>query len=353
MKVRLPKYTRKDYTVMLCVMLPFTMVLNSVIFRSLYFSDWKIFVLATIITGTGVCIDFILCGFVAVKMKKRFPLEKDVSRKLVFMILSFWLFTTLFLYLLFGGYEWIGFYGYSFNENAFIWSCIALGIVNVFLTFLMEGVAGYESWKDSMEETEKLSKAYNQSRLLGLKSQVNPHFLFNSLNALSSLISEDEQEAEKFLDEMSKVYRYMLRNEADQLVTLETELKFVDSYYYLLRVRYGDALQLAIAVHENDKWQSIPPLTLQVIIENSFTLNALNKNAPLQIVIQSNGTGVLEIKNNIQPKIITDHINYEAGLDNLVNRYYLLTHHPLTINETQTERCISIPLITRKAEVEA
>jgi len=333
-------------------MLPFTLMLNSVIFGSLYFLDWQLFALATIITGVGVCIDFILCGFVAVLMKKRFPLEKDVGRKLVFMILSFWLFTTLFLYLLFRGYEWIRLYGYSFNESAFIWSCIAFGIVNVFLTFLMEGVAGYESWKDSMDETEKLSKAYNQSRLLGLKSQVNPHFLFNSLNSLSSLISEDEQGAEKFLDEMSKVYRYMLRHEVDQLVTLETELKFVDSYYYLLRVRYGDALQIVNAVHENDKFHDIPPLTLQVIIENSFTLNALNKNAPLQIFIQSNGTGVLEIRNSIQPKIITDNINYEAGLDNLVNKYYLLTHHPLTISETKTERCISIPLITQKAEVE-
>jgi len=89
-----------------------------------------------------------------------------------------------------------------------------------------------------------------QSQLLGLKSQINPHFLFNSLNSLSSLINEDEQEAEVFLDEMSKVYRYLLRSNDEELVTLQTELDFIRSYFYLLKTRLGRALELRINVPE-------------------------------------------------------------------------------------------------------
>ena len=353
MKIRLPQYTSKDYTVMFWVTVPFSLLVNSIIFGGLYFSDLRLFALSTVITWAGVCIDFILCGIVAVTLRKRFPSERQVSKRLVLMILNFWLLTLVFLYTLFRGYEKIPFWNNTFNETAFIWSCIGLGIINVFLTFLMEGVSRYDNWKESMEETEKLSKAYNQSRLLGLKSQVNPHFLFNSLNSLSSLISEDGAAAEKFLDEMSKVYRYMLRNEDDQLVTLETELKFVESYIFLLKTRYGGALQLTTNIGENDKLKYIPPLTLQVIIENAFSQNTGSKNAPLRISIRSWGNGVLEIRNNIQPKTITEDINYEAGLDNLVNKYRLLVQLPVRIQDTAEERCIQVPLIHKKEEVSA
>ena len=131
------------------------------------------------------------------------------------MIFTFLCMSGLFLLLMFKLYANIKYFSYKINEDSFVWAYFAMGISNVFLTFLHEGIARYENWKKNQEETELLKDAYQQSRLLGLKSQVNPHFLFNSLNSLSSLISEDEEEAEVFLDEMSKVYRYMLRNDED------------------------------------------------------------------------------------------------------------------------------------------
>jgi two-component system LytT family sensor kinase len=91
----------------------------------------------------------------------------------------------------------------------------------------MEGIARFQRWKDSQNESEKLGAAYKQSQLNALRSQVNPHFLFNSLNTLSSLIEEDEEKAETFLNEMSKVYNYMLRSDNEQLVPLQYELKFL------------------------------------------------------------------------------------------------------------------------------
>jgi len=179
---------------------------------------------------------------------------------------------------------------------------------------------------------------------------VNPHFLFNSLNSLSSLISDNEEEAEKFLDEMSKVYRYMLRNDDDHLVTVETELKFLQSYIYLLKARYGDGLRISINVNDADREKCIPPLTLQVIIENAIHQQTISKNSPLEIKIDSGKKHELIVKNNIQLKIVTEMADQETGLDNLIHKYRLLNDSIVLIEESGTERSIILPLITKKEE---
>jgi two-component system LytT family sensor kinase len=350
--MKLPRYTSKDYEVLLWIMMPFAMVINTLIFGRMYYSSWPIFLIATFITGIGCAIDFILCGYVAVAMKARFPSEKQLTRRLTFMILIFLTLTGLFLYSLFQGYESIGFYGYRFNETGFIWSYIAMGILNIFLTFLHEGISRYEEWKANLKETERVRLSYKQSQLQGLKSQINPHFLFNSLNSLSSLINEDEEAAEEFLDEMSKIYRYMLRNEDDQLVLLRTELSFIKSYFYLLNTRYSNALQLRIDVSEEDKMKWIPPLTLQVITENATVQNAFSKSSPLTITISVKDDELL-VTNTLRPKIGSEKLETEAGLDNLVEKYRLLHQAPIQIMEDEDERTIRVPLIKRKEGVVA
>lgn len=351
MKISLPQYSNKDNYVMLFVMLPITILLNSILFGKLYFSNFPVFILATLITGAGACIDFIICGFIAVTLKKRFPADQQISKRLTFMIFAFLLVTGLFLYSLFHGYETIHFYGYHFYEAGLVWSYIIMGIMNIFITFVQEGIARYEKWKINLKETDALKMAFRQSQLQGLKSQVNPHFLFNSLNSLSSLISEDEAEAEKFLDEMSKVYRYMLRNDEDHLVNLQTELSFIASYLYLLKTRYGDGLLVSVEVNEEDLVKWIPPLTLQVIIENAIQQNVINKENPLSINICTSEAGMITVYNNLQPKIVTKTIDHEAGIDNLVNKYRLLNDSEVIIEENQNERIICLPLIYKKEEV--
>ena len=349
--MKLPRYTTKDYVVLMWVLLPFDVALNSFIFGKLYYNNWQVLVLATLITGLACVIDFILCGFIAVTLKKRFPAENQLGKRLSLMILIFIMISGLFLYSLFQGYETVGFYNYRFNESGFVWCYLAMGIFNVFLTFLHEGIARYESWNANLKETEQLRKSYKQSQLMGLKSQVTPHFLFNSLNTLSSLISDDEEAAEKFLNEMSKVYRYMLRNDDDQLVTLQTELTFIDSYLYLLKARYSHALDLNCSVDEEARQTYLPPLTIQVIIENAIAQNAFSKSAPLKISIDADTRGNLVIRNNIQAKIITEPVDHESGLDNLVNKYRLLNHTSITIEEEDTERIIRLPLIIKNEKV--
>ncbi|HRH61509.1 MAG TPA: histidine kinase, partial [Chitinophagaceae bacterium] len=343
MKIQLPAYNGKDNYVMIVAMPLFGMVINSIIFGADYFTNWQLFLLATIISSVAGGIDFILCGFVAVTLKQRFPEEHQLLKRLSLMIFTFLIISGLFLYSLFRGYELIHFFNYRFNEAGFVWSYFALGILNIFLTFLMEGIARFKDWEANWLETEKLKAVYKQSQLHGLKSQVNPHFLFNSLNSLSCLIQEDEEEAEKFLDEMSKVYRYLLHDDEEHLVPLEAELKFIDSYMHLLSARYGGGLQLQLRIDEADKLKLLPPLTLQVIIENIFTQNIISKTQPLVIEIASNDNGSIEVKNNIQPKAITDALDFDAGLDNLVKKYELL-NQPLIVDDTnERQRIITIP----------
>jgi len=350
MSLKLPQYNGKDNLVMLLVMPVFAIVINVIILGGKYFSHWKIFLFATLLSAGASCLDFILCGWVAVAMKARFPGEEDILKRLTLMITAFLIISGLFLYSLFSGYEHIQVLNYRFNEAGFVWSYFALGILNIFLTFLMEGIARYKEWEKNRIETEELSRTYKQSQLQGLKSQVNPHFLFNSLNSLSSLIQDDEQKAERFLDEMSKVYRYMLRNDEEELVTLETELKFIGSYMHLLKARYGEGLQLSVDVTNEDRSKLLTPLALQVIIENTFSQNIISKSSPLVITIQSSGTNVLEIKNNIQPKAITDAMDFEAGLDNLVKKYELLNQPVSVMDASNSYRVIRLSLINQKKE---
>ena len=350
MSLKLPQYNGKYNLVMLLVMPLFTITINYIILGSKYFTNWKIFLVATLLCGGAACIDFILCGWVAVALKARFPAEQQVQKRLTLMIITFLIISGLFLYSLFSGYEHVEILNYQFNEPGFVWSYFVLGILNIFLTFLMEGISRYKDWEKNRLETEELSRTYKQSQLQGLKSQVNPHFLFNSLNSLSSLIQDDEEKAERFLDEMSKVYRYMLRNDEEQLVTLETELKFIESYLHLLKARYGEGLQLRVTVDEEDKLKLLTPLALQVIIENTFSQNIISKSSPLIIAISSAGNGILEVKNNIQPKAITDAMDFEAGLDNLVKKYELL-NQPLSVTDAcKAHRLIRLFLIPKKEE---
>jgi len=348
MKVQAPQYNGKDNIVMMLVVIPFTVIINSIILGSSYFLNWKIFLLATVISFVATCIDFMLCGFIAVALKKRFPEESRLFLRLSLMIFTFLLISGLFLYSLFYGFELIALFNYRFNENAFIWSYYALGIFNIFITFLMEGIARFKDWKQNWKETERLNEVYKQTQLNGLKSQVNPHFLFNSLNSLSGLIQEDEEKAEKFLDEMSKVYRYMLRNDEEQLVTLATELAFVQSYVYVLNTRYGAGLQISMDINKNSLDKLLAPLTLQVVIENTFSLNIVSKSTPLKIHICSDHSR-LQIQNSIQPKTVTDALDFEAGLDNLIRKYELL-NMPVSVKDDAAQRTIFIPLFKQREE---
>lgn len=349
MRIRAPQYSGKDQLVFKTIILPYTLCMNFVIFGSQYVSSVLFFLAVSAVTIIAFTLFFIGCGTVAVLIKNRFPTEEQVNIRLSIIIFIVLLLSALFLLLLFRFYEAVPYFGFKITDETFVWSFFVLGIGQIFLAFVHEGISRYQLWKQNRNETEQLRMAYQRSRLAGLRSQVNPHFLFNSLNSLSSLISEDGDEAEQFLDEMSKVYRYMLRNESDMLVPLEEELKFLQSYRYLLDKRYGEGLQLNLHISQEAKQQMIAPLALQTIIENAFTLNTISKTSPLVIIIADKEQELI-IEHNCQPKAITDDFDAEAALDNLISKYNLLSPQGAKVEEAATGRIIRLPLLNKEKE---
>ncbi|MDP4265004.1 MAG: histidine kinase [Bacteroidota bacterium] len=344
----LPHYTTRDLSILLWTIIPFSILLNIIIFGSDYFSSARVLCIATLVSFLVMSGSFILYGNIAVGFRQRFPGDHFFLKRTLILILLFLTMSALIIFGIYKLYDGIGFLGDRKEENNFTWAYITTGILNIFLTFLNEGIYRYESWKANLRETEELKIAYKESQLIGLRSQVNPHFLFNSLNSLSGLIQEDTAKAENFLDEMSKVYRYMLRNDDDPLVKLSTEIQFILSYFSLLKARYGDAVELEISVNDADKEKNLPPLSLQIIAENALYQNITSKNSPLKIAITSGGANTLLIKNNLQRKMIIETGDQESGLDNLIKKYQLMSEKPVEIHDAGNERTIVLPLICRK-----
>ncbi len=181
------------------------------------------------------------------------------------------------------------------------------------------------------------------ARFETLKNQVNPHFLFNSLNVLSSLVHEDPDLAESFIAKLTRVYRYVLDLKEETLVPLSRELDFVNSYFFLQQIRFGNNLQLYIEVGEDHKKQLLPPLSLQLLMENAVKHNIISKEYPLKIELFVRGEELV-IKNNFQPRSEKVH-STGIGLSNLRERYRLLTEKQPSFDRENDYYVARIPLL--------
>ena len=193
--------------------------------------------------------------------------------------------------------------------------------------------------------TEKLQQQISAVQMMALQTQLNPHFLFNSLNSLSSLITEDPARAERFVDEMSNVYRYLLRTNDYELTTLQNELTFIDSYYHLLKTRYGQGITLTKAISEQLLVYKLPPLTLQVLLENAVKHNILSADQPLDIQLSTTSNGWFSVSNTLQRKPVNRINSTQKGLLNLINKYQLLGQAAPKVEEINGAFVVSFPLI--------
>jgi len=204
-------------------------------------------------------------------------------------------------------------------------------------------------WKESLAEKEKLEQLSIQHEFETLKSQVNPHFLFNCFNTLSSLINEDKKLAETFLNELSKVYRYLLSNNENGLSTLRNELNFMQSYYQLLKTRYGDAIQMQIEVDKKYYNYLLPSLSLQLLIENAGKHNVISKQDPLTIDIFSMAGNKLAVNNNLHLKGVKAP-SHKIGLENIKSKYELLKQPGFQVLEDAKNFTVILPLIWNQAQ---
>jgi LytS/YehU family sensor histidine kinase len=281
---------------------------------------------------------------VAASLRNRFPKYSQTFKRISIGLGIYIGLMITALSILFWGYDYIGFMGYQINLNRYAWTLIVGAFCNIMATSLNEGAAFFERWREVVDEAEQLKKENLQSQLEGLKGQVNPHFLFNSLNSLSSLISDDPEKAEKFLDEMSKVYRYLLRTNEDGLTTLQAEMDFIYSYFHLLKTRYGDGLNMKAVIENRFLAYQIPPLTLQMLVENAVKHNMILKDKPLQIMILTTNSGKLIVSNNLQRKDRMVSSN-KVGLSNIVKKYRLMKQEEISVRDDGKEFAVIVPLI--------
>jgi PAS domain S-box-containing protein len=201
-----------------------------------------------------------------------------------------------------------------------------------------------ESLTEARTQLINLQKENLQSQFDVLKQQVNPHFLFNSLNVLTSLIKLEPDLAEKFSEHLSKVYRYVLENKDNELVDLNTELNFLDAYIFLLNIRFVNKLHVNIDIPQSKRSCQVIPLAMQLLIENAIKHNIMSKSNPLKIDVFIDKNNFLNIVNNLQERP-SQIISTGVGLKNIQNRYLLLNNTEPVFEKTETHFIAKVPLI--------
>ena len=214
--------------------------------------------------------------------------------------------------------------------------------VTFFVIAIYEAMYFFDLWKMGLVENEKLKTENSKAQLNVLKNQINPHFLFNSFNTLTSIIPENPEIAVKFTSELSKFYRFILELKNKELIPLQKEIECIDSFIYLQKIRFEENLKIEINIDEHVSNQYIVPLALQILVENALKHNIVSKSKPLKITIYAK-EGQICVENNIQ--LMRETESTYTGLQNIRKRYELLTKKEISIFEDGNIFRVCIPLI--------
>lgn len=197
-------------------------------------------------------------------------------------------------------------------------------------------------WMQNRREIAELKQAKLLNDYNSLKDRLNPHFLFNNLSILKSLIRYNQESAETFTQNFTNVYRYLLKSHEEKTVPLQEELRFVHSYVALHKERIGEGLNVEIKIEEADLQKNVPPMSLQLLVENAIKHNVANAQYPLTIEVFSNNVFLI-VKNNLNKKDSTYSTN--TGLQNLKNQYLLIANEEISVVEDENYFTVSLPLI--------
>ncbi len=232
---------------------------------------------------------------------------------------------------------------HEFKPNPIVEVISSLLFLSLVIT-IYESIFFSKMAKRLSVEKELLQKENIKSQLEGLKNQVNPHFLFNSLNTLSYIIPEDSDRAVGFVQRLSRVYRYILEIRDKKLIPLREEMDYLDSYTYLIKERFGDNIHVELRVEESHMNDLIIPLSLQILFENAIKHNVISKTKPLTIEVFVNKEHKLVVKNNLQIKSQVMS-STKVGLENIKNRYSFFTNLSVDIIQSEESFIVLIPLI--------
>lgn len=230
---------------------------------------------------------------------------------------------------------------------------LKFGIVAFFLVLLTAVVDftifSYNYYSSGQIKSIQLQREQLELQYEALRTQLSPHYLFNSLNTVSSLISDNPKPAEQFARRLVQTYQYIIQSREKKLVSIKEEVDFVKAYMYLLKVRFDESIMTSINIHETILTHHIPPLTLQILIENAVKHNFFSSEDPLMISIDTDQNGNLIVKNDNRKKDeLVD--SFKIGLENIRKRYSFFTQEPILVSDKQVFQVI-LPLIPRSAVI--
>jgi LytS/YehU family sensor histidine kinase len=306
---------------------------------------WDAFWTSLVITG----ITWLGCRAICIRARSRYPSFADVKKRIAIEYGSIVL-----LALLINAAAGVAFKEVCVRmmklrplplqaDDIGIASTSAAVLCTLLVMTIYESIYFMSELKKSVEEKELLKRESLQAQVNALKIQVNPHFLFNTLNTLAAVIPDDPQQAVDLVQQLSKVYRHILEVKDEPSILLKEELEVLEAYAFLLKTRHGNNLAIRIRVEEEKMRQRIVPLSLQILMENAIKHNIVSAARPLQIDICAEA-GRLIVSNNLQKKnqLIE---STGIGLDNIRNRYRLLGARQVEVEEGPEHFTVRIPLI--------
>jgi len=222
-------------------------------------------------------------------------------------------------------------------------------VFTIMISLFFHLVYFYKALQEKRVKEQKIIAGTASAKFDALKNQLDPHFLFNSLNVLASLIDENPDQAQRFTTGLSKIYRYVLEQKDKELVSLEEELKFANTYMKLLKMRFEDSIYFEMPDVLSSEEAKVVPLSLQLLLENTIKHNIVNESKPLRIKIYE-ADGYLIVENNFQKKEVLG-TRKGVGLQNIVNRYHVVTERKVLIEQTEEFFRVKLPVLTKQISV--
>jgi sensor histidine kinase YesM len=284
---------------------------------------------------------------VAEYIMKRFPWIENPTRTFIIALIGtlittavVWVFVIyLWIWIMSGNLPLLAVWYKNLNWTSWTFSLI----ITLMLSAMLHGKNFLLGWKQSLLEAEKLKKEQAIAQYETLKTQVNPHFLFNSLNVLTTLVHKDADVAEQFIIQLSKVYRYILESRAQEIISLEEEMRNLEAYVFLMKIRFGGNFIFDNQLTAKTNGFKVAPLTLQMLVENALKHNEISKLYPLSISVFLENNYIV-VRNNLQLKT-SQNDSTGIGLSNIKSRYEFLSSEPVSISETDGFFTVKIPLI--------
>jgi len=285
-------------------------------------------------------------GFIVAKADEHFPWLDAPFSRLIFdiLVVSAYTFIVSFcLATIFSIYVWDYFKLEEVGWKAIFESTKLPITIALIITLVLTSRSFLMEWRQAAIDAEQMRNERLSWQYQSLKDQLNPHFLFNSLNVLSNLVYEDADQANAFIEKLSKIYRYVLDVQYEELAGLDRELAFAQNYLELQELRFGSKLSYVIKVNESAKY-ALPPLTLQLLLENAIKHNAATKDKPLIISITQEND-LLKVTNTFNPRA-SEPEESGIGLKNIKERYGFLTDREVVIEKNEALFEVNLPLLT-------